>query len=91
MTASNGGDYVASRKALVSRYAAPWLLALHDLDITAYPGTLFEILSECVDEGTPFLDHYLLGEVTPKEKKVRVLGSLLGACVLYLTRNMKSR
>jgi hypothetical protein len=33
---NNGGDYVAARHSLLSRYAARWLLALHDQDFVAY-------------------------------------------------------
>ncbi|KAG1878063.1 hypothetical protein DFJ58DRAFT_648717 [Suillus subalutaceus] len=33
---NNGGDYVAARRSLLSRYAARWLLALHDQDFVAY-------------------------------------------------------
>ncbi|CAA7271679.1 unnamed protein product [Cyclocybe aegerita] len=40
--ASNGGDYVSSRRALLSRYALPWLLHLHTLDGELYSRILFE-------------------------------------------------
>lgn len=45
-SANNGGDYVASRRALLSRYATPWLLALHNQDADKYCTLLYDI---CVD------------------------------------------
>lgn len=45
-SASNGGDYVAARRSLLSRYAARWLLALHDQDVVMYARLLFEIIRD---------------------------------------------
>lgn len=58
--ASNGGDYVAGRRALLQRYAAPWMLALHDLDIDAYGKLVFELACEHAEEAS-FHDDYFLG------------------------------
>lgn len=63
--ASNGGDYVASRRALLTRYAAPWMLALHDLDIVAYGQMLYDLLCEHAEEGS-FHDAYFMGEEDSK-------------------------
>ncbi|GAW10310.1 hypothetical protein LENED_012563 [Lentinula edodes] len=49
---NNGGDYVASRKALVSRYAIPWLLALHHQNSENYCNILYDICAELVDDET---------------------------------------
>ncbi|KAG6909693.1 hypothetical protein DXG01_015894 [Tephrocybe rancida] len=38
----NGGDYLATRRALLTRYVKPWLLALHDLDPVAYAALIYE-------------------------------------------------
>ncbi|KAG1753463.1 hypothetical protein EDB19DRAFT_1903124 [Suillus lakei] len=43
---NNGGDYVAARRSLLSRYAARWLLALHDQDFVAYARLLSEIIQD---------------------------------------------
>ena len=43
---NNGGDYLAARRALLSRYAMPWLLALHDQDTTAYAALIYETVVE---------------------------------------------
>lgn len=43
---SNGGDYVAARHALLSRFAAPWLLELHELDSVLYGQVVFDTCSE---------------------------------------------
>ena len=39
---NNGGDYVACRRALLSMYARPWLLALHGLQKSHYTKALCE-------------------------------------------------
>ncbi|KAL0581716.1 hypothetical protein V5O48_000298 [Marasmius crinis-equi] len=46
---NNGGDYVASRRALVNRYAVPWLAALHDQSPDNYAMILYDICNEVVD------------------------------------------
>jgi len=45
-SANNSGGYVAARRSLLSRYAARWLLALHDQDVIAYARLLFEIIQD---------------------------------------------
>ncbi|KAF8964709.1 hypothetical protein BDZ97DRAFT_1815206 [Flammula alnicola] len=44
--ASNGGDFVAARRSLLSRFALPWLLELHDLDPQFYCQTIFDTCSQ---------------------------------------------
>lgn len=70
--ASNGGDYVASRRALLTRYAAPWMLALHDLDIAAYGQMLYGLLCEHAEEGA-FHDAYFMGDEDTKMVSYRPL------------------
>ncbi|KAG6850997.1 hypothetical protein H0H93_004484 [Arthromyces matolae] len=41
-TSNNGGDYLATRRALLLKYAKPWLSALHDLDPTVYASLVYE-------------------------------------------------
>ncbi|KAG2034905.1 hypothetical protein BDR03DRAFT_900655 [Suillus americanus] len=43
---NNGGDYIAARRSLLSRYAARWLLALHDQDFVAYVQLLFDNIQD---------------------------------------------
>lgn len=45
----NGGDYLASRQALLHRYAKRWLLALHNQDVDLYAGSLFNACDELAD------------------------------------------
>ncbi|KAF9454513.1 hypothetical protein P691DRAFT_770412 [Macrolepiota fuliginosa MF-IS2] len=47
----NGGDYLASRQALLHRYAGRWLLALHNQDVDLYAGSLFSACDELADHG----------------------------------------
>lgn len=47
---NNGGDYVAARRALLNRYAARWLLALHNLDVSLYAALLYDISEEISDQ-----------------------------------------
>ncbi|KAF8636667.1 hypothetical protein AX17_003473 [Amanita inopinata Kibby_2008] len=46
---TNGGDYVAFRRVLHSRYAATWLLALHNQDSTLYAEMLYDSCAELVN------------------------------------------
>ncbi|PFH54331.1 hypothetical protein AMATHDRAFT_38260 [Amanita thiersii Skay4041] len=46
---TNGGDYVAFRRALQTRYASPWLLALHDYDPTLYPDIVYDACEDVVN------------------------------------------
>ncbi|KAK1236541.1 hypothetical protein PQX77_000234 [Marasmius sp. AFHP31] len=46
---NNGGGYVASRGALVNRYAIPWLAALHDQSSENYAMILYDICNEVVE------------------------------------------
>ena len=68
-SSNSGGDYVASRRALLQRYAAPWMLAFHDRDINAYANTLYELLVEHA-EGT-YTDGYFLRSLSETETQVR--------------------
>jgi hypothetical protein len=45
-TPTSGGDYVATRRALLTRYAARWLLAVHNLDIVSYAKLLYELCTD---------------------------------------------
>ncbi|TDL27495.1 hypothetical protein BD410DRAFT_782583 [Rickenella mellea] len=47
---NNGGDHVARRKSLLTRYAAPWLLALHNRDRVFYSHLLFNLCTELATE-----------------------------------------
>jgi hypothetical protein len=69
---NNGGDYVAARRALLSRYAIPWLLALHDQDTTTYAALIFETVVEIENDfasdilpDQPDIDEKVLGESWP--------------------------
>ncbi|KAL0946866.1 hypothetical protein HGRIS_013032 [Hohenbuehelia grisea] len=57
---NNGGDYIALRRTLQTRYVVPWLLALHNLDPALYTNFLYEIAigmaEEQMDEGSLGLD-----------------------------------
>ncbi|KAJ3559109.1 hypothetical protein NM688_g537 [Phlebia brevispora] len=82
----NGGDYVATRRALLSRYVAPWMLALHDHDILSYATTVFDVLTEFAEEHA-YWDVAFLGERSEQQiekEKVsvtdRVLRSIVKVC-----------
>ena len=66
----NGGDYVATRRALLNRYTAPWMLALHDQNLGAYANTVFDLLTEYAEEQS-FWDAALLGDLPSEENMVR--------------------
>ena len=50
---SNGGDYVTTRRSLLSRFAAPWLLELHELDSALYGQVVFDTCSEVAADQNP--------------------------------------
>ncbi|PCH38065.1 hypothetical protein WOLCODRAFT_136025 [Wolfiporia cocos MD-104 SS10] len=91
-SANNGGDYVSSRRVLLSRYASKWLLALHDMDIDNYAAVIFDILEAQAMEDD-VRDEYFLGkESDDRELKRRfviadkILGSIIKlsqASILY--------
>lgn len=92
-SANNGGDYVAGRRALSSRYAARWLLALHDQDVDAYAVMVFDLLVEQAQE-LPVSDEFFLGkghdsvekrEATVTEKILHLILKLSHASVLFTT------
>lgn len=47
---SNGGDYVASRRALLNQYGSRWLLAFHDQNSDVYGKVLYAICSELAED-----------------------------------------
>ncbi|KAF5380960.1 hypothetical protein D9615_003973 [Tricholomella constricta] len=58
---NNGGDYLATRRTLLSRYTKPWLMALHDLDKTSYAALIYEA---CLEAEIPSANVDKIG-VTP--------------------------
>lgn len=50
---SNGGDYVTARHLLLSRFAVPWLLELHELDSALYGQIVFDTCSEVAADQNP--------------------------------------
>jgi len=48
-TVQNSGNYLASRQALLDRYARRWLLALHNQDVDLYVICMFETCDELAD------------------------------------------
>ncbi|KAI8998560.1 hypothetical protein BD414DRAFT_519687 [Trametes punicea] len=67
-SANNGGDYVAGRRALSNRYAARWLLALHDQGVDEYAGMLFDLLVEHA-EGMSIADEFFIGQYRDRVEK----------------------
>ncbi|KAF7793229.1 hypothetical protein EIP86_004339 [Pleurotus ostreatoroseus] len=57
----NGGDYVATRRSLLSRYVASWMLALHDQSIVNYATMVFDLVTEFAEEQA-YWDTSFLGE-----------------------------
>ena len=50
---SNGGDYVTARHALLSRFAVPWLLEVHELDPALYGQVVLDTCSEVAADQNP--------------------------------------
>ncbi|KAJ6596919.1 hypothetical protein DFH09DRAFT_972654 [Mycena vulgaris] len=66
---NNGGDYVASRRALLTRYAVKWLLEMHDADPALYGALIYEICVETSQEDSVDVD--ILNVPSPEEQKRR--------------------
>ncbi|THH33844.1 hypothetical protein EUX98_g253 [Antrodiella citrinella] len=64
---SNGGDYVAARRALARRYVSPWLLAFHDKDVNAYAVLLYDLTAEHAEGG--YTDDYTLIGISEDDYK----------------------
>src|SRR5258706_5988095 len=56
---SNGGDFVVSRRLILSRYALPWLLEFHDLDSDLYDRIAFQSCLQMADERDSVAQHQL--------------------------------
>jgi hypothetical protein len=69
-SSSSGGDYIACRRALHSRYSTVWLSCLHDQDPALYAEILFDA---CVDfEKVQSLDSSVDGVASLKRKSVSI-------------------
>ncbi|KAG2054622.1 hypothetical protein BDR06DRAFT_982221 [Suillus hirtellus] len=79
---NNGGDYVAARRCLLSRYAARWLLALHDQDFVAYARLLSDIIQDIASrhESSCLNAHE---SSSPAEKSLRFITRLCRASVSF--------
>ncbi|CCM02372.1 uncharacterized protein FIBRA_04467 [Fibroporia radiculosa] len=71
---NNGGDYVASRRALSIQYASRWMLAFHNLDVDNYADTVFTLLVRQTDTDET-LDEYFLGKEVDDRRMRRQLAS----------------
>jgi hypothetical protein len=67
---NNGGDYVASRRALLTRYAVKWLVELHDQDPALYGVLMYEICVETSQEHSVDVD--ILKLPSQEEQKVAI-------------------
>lgn len=70
---NNGGDYLAARRALISRYAIPWLLALHDRGPTAYAALIYETVMEIEDD-------FSKSDILPAQPNINDKAHLASSC-----------
>ena len=68
-TVNNGGDYVASRRALLNQYVARWLLAFHDQEFKVYANVLYEICTDLAGDASVH-DEFFLGKRETDTEKV---------------------
>ena len=73
---NNGGDYVASRRALLNQYAARWLLALHDQDVGVYAHVLYEVCTDLAEHAL-ISDKLFLGALDAGAEKVSLQKTLM--------------
>jgi hypothetical protein len=70
---NNGGDYVASRRALLNQYVARWLLAFHDQEFKVYANVLYEICTDLAGDASVH-DELFLGKRETNAEKVSLSG-----------------
>lgn len=85
---NNGGDYVASRRALLNQYVARWLLALHDEDVNVYAKMVYGICADLVDD-TLVDNTHLLGAKDIAAEKVRKPSIYPDCPLTFLNRKRK--
>lgn len=68
-TVNNGGDYVASRRALLNQYVSRWLLAFHDQEFKVYANVLYEICTDLAGDASVH-DELFLGKWETNAEKV---------------------
>jgi hypothetical protein len=73
---NNGGDYVASRRALLNQYVARWLLALHDQDVGVYAHVLYEVCTDLAEHAL-ISDKLFLGALDAGAEKVSLQKTLM--------------
>ncbi|TFK29961.1 hypothetical protein FA15DRAFT_684259 [Coprinopsis marcescibilis] len=54
----NGRDYVVARRALLSRYAEPWLFSLHNQDPAAYEFIIYNACVELAEDRTAGIETF---------------------------------
>jgi hypothetical protein len=84
---NNGGDYVAARRDLLNRYAARWLFALHNLNVSLYGALLYDLSTEISDERATH-DDFFLEPLSIDAQKVAML--IIFPLILILI-NMKAQ
>jgi hypothetical protein len=89
-TVNNGGDYVASRRALLSQYVARWLLALHDQDVRVYANVLYDICTDLAED-VSVDDKLFLGEREVSAEQVSPSNSSMTICAkIYFSQKRKT-
>ncbi|KAF5365590.1 hypothetical protein D9758_003325 [Tetrapyrgos nigripes] len=87
-TVNSGGDYVESRRALLKRYAVPWLHALHNQNVDAYATLLYNICADFADDSVPhradisFIEDQRKEEEYP-EQLLRLISRLYNSSVTF--------
>jgi hypothetical protein len=69
--AGNGRDYVQARRALIARYAEPWLLSLHNQNPDAYIDIVYDACVELAEDRTPATEFF---DISTQDPNVRRFG-----------------
>ncbi|KAF8910955.1 hypothetical protein CPB84DRAFT_1842225 [Gymnopilus junonius] len=78
---TNGSDYISARRSLLSRFALPWLLELHDLHPVFYCQTLFDTcLQSTLDADS---DEFIPPELGGKEKNSSISDKVLRSIIKF--------
>jgi hypothetical protein len=74
VSSRSGNDYIASRRSLLRRYGAPWLMALHNRDPKFYASKMYEFCTELAHDCTrPKGEPAMLSEESEKASKLLIV------------------
>ncbi|KAJ8700118.1 hypothetical protein PTI98_003174 [Pleurotus ostreatus] len=82
-SANNGGDYIAARRGMLSRYACRWLRAFHDQNPPQYAVLLFGLAQEIAEIGDIPADSSNTGKRVTYDRTLSNIAGFMRASVTF--------